>query len=111
MFKFRHCVAIAHVVHALPFRPPEDWSKRGETTRPILGILLQAAEPMSCRDMAVRLIAERGVDQDDPRPVRLMTKRAGGQRDRALVISHGADRAVGVSKLTDVLPVSANCVL
>jgi hypothetical protein len=33
------------------FRPPEDWSKRGEMTRRILDILRKASEPMSdvCR--------------------------------------------------------------
>lgn len=73
------------------FRPPEDWSKRGEMTRLILGILRQAAEPLSCRDIAVQLVIERALDKNDPALVRLMTKRVGvalrGQRDRGLVKS------------------------
>ena len=32
------------------FRPPEDWSKRGEMTRIILGILRQATEPLTSPD-------------------------------------------------------------
>ena len=73
------------------FRPPEDWSKRGEMTRLILGILRQAAEPMTARDIAYQLIIERALDKDDPRLLRLMTKRVGvalrGQRDRQAVES------------------------
>ena len=68
------------------FRPPEDWSKRGEMTRIILGILRQAAEPMTSSDIAVQLIAERALDQTDAKLQRLMTKRVGvalrGMRDR-----------------------------
>lgn len=68
------------------FRPPEDWSKRGEMTRIILGILRQATEPMTSSDIAVLLIAERVLDQTDAKLQRLMTKRVGvalrGLRDR-----------------------------
>ena len=74
------------------FRPPEDWSKRGEMTRLILGIMRQASEPMSCRDVAVQLIIERALDKDDPKLIRLMTKRVGvalrGQRDKGAVKSN-----------------------
>lgn len=59
------------------FRPPEDWSKRGEMTRIILGILRQATEPMTSSDIAVGLIAERALDQTDAKLQRLMTKRVG----------------------------------
>lgn len=73
------------------FRPPADWSKRGEMTRIILGILRKASEPMSCRDIAVQLIAERALDVNDAKLSRLMTKRVGvalrGQRDRGAVQS------------------------
>jgi hypothetical protein len=31
------------------FRPPKDWSNRGEMTRIILSILRQAAEPLTTR--------------------------------------------------------------
>lgn len=68
------------------FRPPDDWSKRGEMTRIILGILRQATEPMTSSDIAVQLIAERALDQTDAKLQRLMTKRVGvalrGMRDR-----------------------------
>ena len=44
-------------IKAKAFRPPEDWSKRGQMTRIILGILRQAAEPLCSRDIAVQLVA------------------------------------------------------
>lgn len=73
------------------FRPPEDWSKRGEMTRIILGILRKATEPMTSSDIAVGLIAERALDQTDAKLQRLMTKRVGvalrGIRDRGIATS------------------------
>ncbi len=47
------------------FRPPEDWSKWGEKTRPILGILPHASEPLTARYIAVQLIAERALEPSD----------------------------------------------
>ena len=73
------------------FRPPEDWSKRGEMTRIILGILRKATEPMTSSDIAVCLIAERALDQTEEKLQRLMTKRVGvalrGLRDRDIARS------------------------
>jgi hypothetical protein len=74
------------------FRPPEDWSKRGQMTRLIMGILRQAAEPLSARDIAVQLMLERGLDTSSDKLVRLMAKRCGvalrGMRDRGIATSH-----------------------
>ena len=74
------------------FRPPDDWAKRGQMTRLIMGILRQAAEPMSARDIAVQLMLERALDTADERLVRLMAKRCGvalrGMRDRSIAASH-----------------------
>lgn len=73
------------------FRPPEDWSKRGEMSRVVLDILRRAAEPLTSRDIALQLIAQRGLDKSDERFVRLMVKRVGvalrGQRDKGTVKS------------------------
>ena len=73
------------------FRPPDDWSKRGQMTRIILGILRQASGPMTSRDTALQLILERGLGQDDQKLVRLMAKRCGvalrGMRDRGVAQS------------------------
>ena len=49
------------------FRPPENWSKRGEMTRLILGILRKAAESMMTRDIALQMFAERAMDVGDKR--------------------------------------------
>jgi hypothetical protein len=59
------------------FRPPKDWSNRGEMTRIVLSILRQAAEPLTTRDIALQLLLERALDKDDQRLLRLMTKRVG----------------------------------
>ncbi len=68
------------------FRPPEDWSHRGQMTRLILNVLRQASEPLTTRDIAVQIMSERALDQDDKKLVRLMAKRCGvalrGLRDK-----------------------------
>lgn len=72
------------------FRPPEDWSKRGEMTRIVLGILRQATEPLTSRDVALQLIAERALEPTE-KMTRLMTRRCGvamrGQRDKGVTQS------------------------
>lgn len=71
------------------FRPPDDWSHRGQMTRLILNVLRQTTEPMTTRDIAVQIMSERALDQDDMRLVRLMGKRCGvalrGLRDKKTV--------------------------
>src|SRR3981189_2016533 len=57
------------------FRPPKDWSNRGQMSRIILSILRQASEPMTSRDIALELLVERALDKNDQRLLRLMTKR------------------------------------
>ena len=59
------------------FRPPEDWSNRGEMTRIVLNTLRQATEPLTTRDIALQLIVERALDRKDKRFLRLMSKRVG----------------------------------
>jgi hypothetical protein len=72
------------------FRPPEDWSKRGEMTRIILGIMRKATEPLTSADIAAQLIAERALEPTE-KLQRLMTKRVGvalrGLRDRGVAVS------------------------
>ncbi len=58
------------------FRPPEDWSKRGQMSRIVLSILRQAKEPLTSREVASKLILERGLAMDN-KLLRLMTKRVG----------------------------------
>lgn len=57
------------------FRPPEDWSKRGEMTRLILGVLRKATEPLTSADIAAQLVVERAPDQGDVKLQRPMTSR------------------------------------
>jgi hypothetical protein len=73
------------------FRPPKDWSNRGQMTRIVLSILRQATEPLTSRDIALELLVERALDKNDQRLLRIMTKRVGvalrGQRDSRVVRS------------------------
>jgi hypothetical protein len=59
------------------FRPPADWAKRGEMSRFVLGILRQAAEPLTTRDIALQMLLDRALDENDQKLLRLMTKRVG----------------------------------
>lgn len=59
------------------FRPPKDWSNRGQMSRVVLSILRQAAEPMTSRDVALELLVTRALDKDDHKLLKLMTKRVG----------------------------------
>lgn len=59
------------------FRPPKDWSKRGEMMRLIISVLRRATEPLTTRDIAFELVVERALDRSDQRLIRLMTKRVG----------------------------------
>ena len=71
------------------FRPPKDWSNRGQMSRIILSVLRQASEPLTTRDIALQLLVERALDKSDLRLLRLMTKRVGvalrGQRENGVV--------------------------
>src|ERR1700730_8613325 len=71
------------------FRPPKDWSNRGQMSRIILSILRQASEPLTSRDIALELLVERALDKDDQRLLRIMTKRVSVtlrlQRENAVV--------------------------
>src|ERR1700712_596682 len=52
-------------IKAKAFRPPKDWSNRGQMTRIVLSILRQAAEPLTSRDIALELLVERAMDKGD----------------------------------------------
>lgn len=56
------------------FRAPSDWSKRGEMKRRVLEILRDATLPMTSRDIALVMISERGLEQDEG-TVRTMSRR------------------------------------
>lgn len=46
------------------FRPPADWSKRGEMARVVLSILRTARAPITTREVAERMVVERGLVAD-----------------------------------------------
>lgn len=56
------------------FRPPADWSKRGEMTRVVLSILRTARQPMTTREIAERMVVERGL-QATTAALKAMTRR------------------------------------
>lgn len=61
-----------------PKRPRSpDAAGRGEMSRYVLGVLREAKGPLSTVDVAQRIMADRGIDADDRRAVRLATKRIG----------------------------------
>jgi|SRR6185437_9871730 len=59
------------------FRPPKDWSKRGEMMGLIISVLRRATEPLTTRDIAFELIVERALDKSNQKLIRLMSKRVG----------------------------------
>ncbi|MFZ0692992.1 MAG: hypothetical protein WAN51_02385 [Alphaproteobacteria bacterium] len=87
-FDPKHCV---EAIRPKAFRPPKDWSHRGQMTRVCLSILRQAVEPMTTRDIALELLVSRALDKNDQRLLRLMTKRVAvalrGQMGNGLVKS------------------------
>jgi len=98
-------VAPDMVPEAIPpklFRPPEDWRKRGQMSRLILGVLRTAKAPMTTREIAAQMILERGLAMDD-RMLRLMTKRVAGalgdQREKGRATS---DAGLGTYQLWTV---------
>ena len=69
-------------------KPPEDWSKRGEMSRVVLGMLRLSAKPLTAREMAAEMIVQRGLAAT-PQLVNLMTRRVAtclrDRRDQGLV--------------------------
>ena len=69
--------AFLEAIKPKAFRPPSDWSHRGEMTKAVLSILRQAAEPLTSRDIALEMLVTRALDKDDQKLLALMTKRVG----------------------------------
>ena len=69
-------------------KPPEDWSRRGEMSRVVLGMLRLSAKPLTAREMAAEMIVRRGLAAT-PQLVNLMTRRVAtclrDRRDQGLV--------------------------
>ncbi len=71
--------------------PPRNQAFRGEVTRLLLAALRQSDRPLTTKDLAQHVMAERGLNTADKRLVRTMGKRVGSAmrnlRNRALVTS------------------------
>jgi hypothetical protein len=57
--------------------PPRHAAFRGEISRVVLGTLRTATGPLSTHDIALHVMAERGLNTADKRLVRLVGKRVG----------------------------------
>lgn len=57
--------------------PPRHHAYRGELSRIILTTLRNAKKPLTTREIAQRVMAERGMNTADERLLRLMSKRTG----------------------------------
>jgi hypothetical protein len=86
------------------WRPKADWAKRGEMSRAVRDILRLGGQLMSTRDLAIVYMSDRGMDVDDGRMVRLLSKRIGcclrGKRDQQLVMSEPGPGQVHMWRLT-----------
>lgn len=69
------------------FRPPADWSKRGEMTRVVLSILRTARAPMTTREIAERMVVERGL-QATTAALNAMTRRVACALRRQRELGH-----------------------
>lgn len=58
-------------------KPPEDWSKRGEMSRQVFGIMRAANKPLTSREIAAQMIVQRGLAAS-PKLLNLMTRRVAG---------------------------------
>ena len=69
-------------------KPPEDWSKRGEMSRTVLGMLRLSQKPLTAREIAAEMIVHRGLAAT-PQLMNLMTRRVAtclrDRRDQGLV--------------------------
>lgn len=72
------------------FTPPKSWSKRGEMSRAVLSILRVAKGPVTAREIAAQIVAQRGLESDHG-ILNVMTRRVAGvlrdKRERGAVRS------------------------
>ena len=80
---------VVEAIRPKAFRPPDDWSKRGQMSRLVLSILRQSKEPLTSREIAAQMLLERAMDTEDVKMLRIMTKRVASalreQRDRGRI--------------------------
>lgn len=82
---------VVEAIRPKAFRPPDDWSKRGQMSRLVLSIIRQSKEPLTTREIAAQMLLERAMDAEDTKMLRTMTKRVAAalreQRDKGRVQS------------------------
>lgn len=82
---------VVEAIRPKAFRPPDDWSRRGQMSRLVLSILRQSKEPLTTREIAAQMLLERAMDAEDVRMLRTMTKRVAAalreQRDKGRAVS------------------------
>ncbi len=85
------------------FRPPADWSKRGEMTRMVLSILRTARAPMTTREIAERMVVERGL-QASTEALNSMARRVACalRRQRELGLARSTEGEAGFWQLWEV---------
>ncbi|MEE2741020.1 MAG: hypothetical protein VYA35_06560 [Pseudomonadota bacterium] len=78
-------------------KPPEDWSRRGEMSRQVLSILRTSPKPLTAREIASRMIVDRGLAATT-KLLNLMTRRVStclrDRREQGLV--RNPDTRVGL---------------
>jgi hypothetical protein len=86
------------------FRPPADWSKRGEMARVVLSILRTARAPMTTREMAERMVVERGWQATAP-VLNAMTRRVACalRRQRELGLARSNEGEAGFWQLWEIV--------
>jgi len=85
------------------FRPPADWSKRGEMTRMVLSILRTARQPMTTREIAERMVVERGL-QATTAALNSMTRRVACalRRQREIGVARSTEGEAGFWQLWEI---------
>ena len=68
---------VAESVLPKVFTPPKTWSKRGEMSRAVLSILRVAKGPVTAREIASQIVAQRGLEGDQG-ILNVMTRRVAG---------------------------------
>jgi hypothetical protein len=86
------------------FQPPADWSKRGEMTRMVLNILRTARQPMTTREIAERMVVERGIAAT-PDTLNSMGRRVACalRRQRELGFARSAEGEAGFWQLWELV--------
>lgn len=68
---------VAESVMPKVFVPPKSWSKRGEMSRTVLSALRVAKGPLTAREIASMVVAQRGLGED-AQILNIMTRRVAG---------------------------------